>query len=111
MKTMLAAGPSSEPTQAFTVAPKPVQLAERIAPSVQFPGLQGNPHDPARSLLHGGPELPWKVAAGGYRRNRDEDLRTAEAMEPEAVLIILGQTFRLEDTISVRRSEPVQRIA
>jgi len=74
-----AAGRAVEPTRPFGRA-KPVQLAERIAPSVQFQDC-GKIHDPARSLLHGGPELPWKVAAGGYRRNRDEDLRTAEAME------------------------------
>src|SRR5439155_24209729 len=98
----------------LAVAPKPVQLAQRIAPGVQFPGLERNPHYPARPLFDRGAQGTWEIAAGGDQipvspADGNEDLRASKLMETEAALIVFGQAFRFENAVPVRRCETIER--
>ena len=102
--------------QSLTIAPEPVELPERVAPAVQLPGLQRDARDPAGPLFHRRPEIARKVAARGDERavvfrNGNEDLRAPQPMQPKAVLVVFGETFRLEDAIGMGGGQPVERAA
>src|ERR1700687_5059520 len=99
--------PHQVPDQTLAVAPQPVELSESIAPAIHFPGLQRDTHYPARPLLHRAAEAPGKISARGDDlamplRNRNKKLRTAQAVQAEAVSLVFRKTCWLEDAIGMR---------
>src|SRR5271170_7008286 len=95
------------PDQALTIAPKPIDFGQPAAPAVALPGLQSDAQYPAGALPNGGSHGTGKEFARGHDAGamfggvmfgeRHEHLLAGEFVEAQAVLIILGETSRLED--------------
>src|ERR1700693_5579234 len=101
--------------QPLAVAPKPVDLRETAAPSVPLPALQPYPHHPASALANGRSHAVRKKLASGDdvsagSRQGNEDLRTTELMQPQAVLVVFGEASRLKDQVTLGGCEFLERL-
>src|SRR5437870_637957 len=90
------------PHQPLTIAPEPIDLAPRPAPSVMLPALQPDAGHPTAALAHRRPESSGKIFAGGHwnaprKAHRHEDLTAAQSVETEPGFVVLGEAFGVEN--------------
>jgi len=79
------------------------------------PGLQGDAGHPSCPLFDGPVESSRKELPSGHwhatlEADRREDLAAAHQMQPEAVLVILGQAGGLEHPVRFRLSQQFQGV-
>ena len=99
--------PERPADQSLPVAPQPIAGLPTAAPTIAFPGLQPDSRHPAGPLPDRRPERLGEVFARSHKRaagpleERHERLPEAQLVEPQTVLVILGQASGNEDLIGV----------